>query len=112
VEVFDNVLNEANADGWHQLQTVDSGSQSLLTNAERYAAYLASAVNDTSKPAIVGRNNIGELRYCRIDLFDTTVLIFLMFIHHCYTLNSFECSDGGPCQYIRHCLPKWSSGSC
>ena len=66
VDVFDNVLNEANEDGWHQLQTVDSGSQSLLRNTERYGVYLASAVNDTSTPAVVGRNNIGEWRYCQI----------------------------------------------
>ena len=60
VEVFNNILNETNELGWQTLQTIDSGSQSLLRNAERYGAYLAGAVNTTEEPVILVRENIGE----------------------------------------------------
>ena len=58
--MFNNVLNKTNQIGWQQLQTIDSGSENLLRNAERYGIYLASAVNDTSTPILVGRQNIGK----------------------------------------------------
>lgn len=60
VEVFNNILNETNELGWQTLQTIDSGSQSLLRNAERYGAYLAGAVNITEEPVVLVRENIGE----------------------------------------------------
>ena len=60
VEVFNNILNETHETGWQQLQTVDSGSQTLLRNAERYGAYLASTVNDTDEPLVLVRENISE----------------------------------------------------
>ncbi|CAI8001269.1 Adhesion G protein-coupled receptor L1 [Geodia barretti] len=58
VDVFDNILDERSEKGWTQLQTVDSGSQTLLQNAERYGAYLASTVNDTTESLLLDRKNI------------------------------------------------------
>jgi hypothetical protein len=58
VDVFNNILNETNQAGWAQLQSVGSGSQSLLQNAERYGTYLASTVNDTDEPFMLVRENI------------------------------------------------------
>ena len=63
VEVFNNILNEINQAGWPALQSVASGSQTLLQNAERYGIYLASTVNDTDSPVILVRENIGEFFY-------------------------------------------------
>ena len=60
VEVFNNILNEINQAGWLELQSVASGSQTLLQNAEHYGIYLASTVNDTDSPVILVRENIGE----------------------------------------------------
>ena len=60
VEVFNNILNEINQAGWLLLQSVASGSQTLLQNTERYGIYLASTVNDTDSPVILVRENIGE----------------------------------------------------
>ena len=60
MDVFDNILDERSEKGWTQLQTVDSGSQTLLQNAERYGAYLASTVNDTTESLLLDRKNIGE----------------------------------------------------
>ena len=61
MEVFNNILNETNQVGWLELQTVASGSQTLLQNAERYGTYLAGTVNDTGSPVILVRENISEL---------------------------------------------------
>ena len=58
--MFNNILNETNQEGWTQLQTVGTGSQTLLQNAERYATYLATTVNDTNEPLMLVRENIGE----------------------------------------------------
>ena len=59
VEVFNNILNETNQVGWTELQTVASGSQTLLQNAERYGAYLAKTVNSTDESVVLVRENIG-----------------------------------------------------
>ena len=61
VEVFNNILNETNQAGWTELQSIGSGSQTLLQNAERYGTYLASTVNDTDDPVMLVRENISEL---------------------------------------------------
>ena len=58
--MFNNILNESNQEGWTQLQTVGSGSQTLLQNAERYGTYLATTVNSTTEPLMLVRENIGE----------------------------------------------------
>ena len=58
--MFNNVLNETNEGGWTALQTIGSGSQTLLQNAERYGAYLASAVNNTDEPLMLVRENISK----------------------------------------------------
>ena len=61
MDVFNNILNESNTEGWTQLQTIGSGSQTLLQNVERYGTYLAATtVNDTSEPLTLARENIGE----------------------------------------------------
>ena len=60
MDVFNNILNETNQAGWTQLQTVASGSQTLLQNAERYGMYLASTVNGTDEPVMLVRENISE----------------------------------------------------
>ena len=60
LDVFNNVLDEANKDGWDQLQTETSGSQTLLRSAERYGAYIAKTINNTSDPVILARTNIGK----------------------------------------------------
>ena len=61
VDVFNNILNETNEGGWRELQTISSGSQTLLQNAERYGTYLATTVNDTDEPLMLVRENISEL---------------------------------------------------
>ena len=58
--MFNNILNETNEDGWRELQTISSGSQTLLQNAERYGKYLATTVNDTDEPLMLVRENISE----------------------------------------------------
>ena len=58
--MFNNILNESNQEGWTQLQTVGSGSQTLLQNAERYGTYLATTVNSPNEPLVLVRENIGE----------------------------------------------------
>ena len=60
IDVFNNVLNETNEGGWTALQTIGSGSQTLLQNAERYGAYLATTVNNTDKPLMLVRENISK----------------------------------------------------
>ena len=60
MDVFNNILNGSNEEGWTQLQTIGSGSQTLLQNAERYGAYLTTTVNDTTEPLTLARENIGE----------------------------------------------------
>ena len=60
MDVFENLLNEANREGWSQLQTRGSGSQTLLYTAERYGRYLGSLLNETNGPLILLRENIGE----------------------------------------------------
>ena len=59
--MFNNLLNEANQVGWTELQSIRSGSQTLLQNAERYGRYLASTVNDTDDSVVLVRENISEL---------------------------------------------------
>ena len=58
--MFNNILNETNEGGWRELQTISSGSQTLLQNAERYGKYLATTVNDTDEPLMLVRENISE----------------------------------------------------
>ena len=60
MDVFNNLLNEANRAGWSQLQTTGSGSQTLLYMAEKYGRYLASLLNETNGPLLQFRENIGE----------------------------------------------------
>ena len=48
MDVFNNVLSEGNQAGWTELQTVGSGSQTLLQNAERFGRILASIANGIS----------------------------------------------------------------
>ena len=60
LDVFNNILDEANEDGWDQLQTETLGSQTLLRNAERYGAYIAKTINSTSDPVLLARTNIGK----------------------------------------------------
>ena len=60
MDVFENLLNEANREGWSQLQTRGSGSQTLLYTAERYGRYLGSLLNETNGPLLLLRENIGE----------------------------------------------------
>ena len=59
--MFNNILNETNQAGWTELQSIGSGSQTLLQNTERYGAYLASTVNNTDDPVMLVRENISEL---------------------------------------------------
>ena len=68
VDVFNNVLNETNEAGWTELQTISSGSQTLLQNAERYGTYLATTVNDTDESLMLVRENISELYYVSLLL--------------------------------------------
>ena len=56
--MFNNILNETNQVGWTELQTVASGSQTLLQNAERYGAYLARTLNNTDDSVVLVRENI------------------------------------------------------
>ena len=60
MDVFNNVLSEGNQAGWTQLQTVGSGSQTLLQNAERFGRILACIANGTSdnNTLTVSRENI------------------------------------------------------
>ena len=61
VDVFDNILNEDNQEGWSQLQTMSPGSQTLLHSAERYGSYLARAVNNSDDRSVTFvRENISE----------------------------------------------------
>ena len=66
MDVFNNVLSEANQAGWTQLQTAGSGSQTLLENAERFGRILASIVNGTSgnTTLMFTRENICKLKFC------------------------------------------------
>ena len=63
LDVFNNILDEANEDGWDQLQTETSGSQTLLRSAERYGAYIAKTIKNTADPVILVRTNIGMFIY-------------------------------------------------
>ena len=60
MDVFNNVLSDNNEVGWRELQSVSSGSQTLLQNTERYATYLAAIANDTEQPMVLARENIGK----------------------------------------------------
>ena len=61
LDAFNNILNEANSEGWTQLQTSNvSGSQTLLRNAERYGKYLSSTVNGAAEPLMFVRESISE----------------------------------------------------
>ena len=72
VDVFNNILNETNQVGWVELQSVGSGSQTLLQNAERYGTYLASTVNDTDQPVVLVRENISESTNASTAIFTKT----------------------------------------
>ena len=61
MDVFNNVLSDKNEIGWQELQSVSSGSQTLLQNTERYAAYLAGIANNTKQPILLAKENIGKL---------------------------------------------------
>ena len=60
LDVFNNILDEANEDGWDKLQTETSGSQTPLRSVERYGAYIAKTINNTTDPVILARTNIGK----------------------------------------------------
>ena len=60
LDVFNNILDEANEDGWDQLQTETLGSQTLLRSAERYGTYIAKTIKNTADPVILARTNIGK----------------------------------------------------
>ena len=61
VDIFNNLLSEANQAGWTQLQTVRSGSQTLLQNAERYGKIFAGTLSRGNISTItVVRENISE----------------------------------------------------
>ena len=60
LDVFNNILDEANKDGWDQLQTETSGSQTLLRSVERYGAYIAKTIKNTADPVMFVRTNIGK----------------------------------------------------
>ena len=62
LDVFNNILDEDNEDGWDQLQTQTSGSQTLLRSTERYGAYIANTINDTTDPVMFARTNIGKYK--------------------------------------------------
>ena len=64
LDVFNNILDEANEDGWDQLQTVTSGSQTLLRSAERYGAYIAKTIKNT---VTFVRTNIGRFIYLLLN---------------------------------------------
>ena len=86
VDVSNNILNETNQVGWVELQSVASGSQTLLQNAERYGTYLASTVNDTDQPVVLVRENISELTtaYICSNFYKTRKLkLILLFIYSC-----------------------------
>ena len=63
IDVFNRILNESHQAGWTQLQTVSSGSQTLLQNTERYASYLASTLNNTNESLVLTRENVGKILY-------------------------------------------------
>ena len=63
LDVFNNILDEANEDGWDQLQAETSGNQTLLCSEERYGAYIANTINDTADHVIFSRTNIGKFIY-------------------------------------------------
>ena len=88
VEVFNNILNEIHETGWQQLQTVGSSSQTLLRNAERYGAYLASIVNDTDEPVTLIRENISEFLYIRY-MYISAYAYLDWYIHVCMYVHSF-----------------------
>ena len=79
MEVFNNILNETNQVGWLELQSITSGSQTLLQNAERYGAYLAGTVNDTGSPVTLVRENISEFF---ITLNIRVHVTYLRFVYH------------------------------
>ena len=84
MDVFNNILNETNQVGWVELQSVASGSQTLLQNAERYGTYLASTVNDTDQPVVLVRENISELTTAYNICSKTRKLkLILLFIYSC-----------------------------
>ena len=65
MDVFNNVISEGNQAGWTELQTVGSGSQTLLQNAERFGRVLASKIhdNDGNDALLLSRENIGILYF-------------------------------------------------
>ena len=67
LDVFNNILDEANEDGWDQLQTETSGSQTLLRSAERYGVYIAKTINNTTDPVMFVRTNIGKFKVKRSE---------------------------------------------
>ena len=64
--MVDNLLNPVNMAGFQTLQAVAPASQSVLSNAERYALFLADAMSQNSSEGggiNVSRGNIGEATY-------------------------------------------------
>ena len=62
--MVDNLLNPVNMAGFQTLQAVAPASQSVLSNAERYALFLADAMSQSEGGGIsVSRGNIGEAMY-------------------------------------------------
>ena len=62
LDVFNNILDEANEDGWDELQTETSGSQTLLNSVERFGAYIAKTIDSTTDPVMFARTNIGKYK--------------------------------------------------
>ena len=61
VDIFNNLLSEANQASWTQLQTMRPGSQTLLQNAERYGKIFAGTLSSADNSTImVATENISE----------------------------------------------------
>ena len=98
VDIFNNLLSETNQAGWTQLQTMSSGSQTLLQNAERYGKIFASSLSSTDKSRVVMRDNISEcielltihppaFCYSLFPLFSNAIVIKLSHFFNCLFLS-------------------------
>ena len=62
VGVIDNLLSRVNLAGFGDLQAEAPAGQCILSNAERYALYIATAMsrNASEQSILLSRGNIGE----------------------------------------------------
>ena len=72
VDVLNNVLEESNAEGWRELQSMTVGSQLVLDNAERYGFYVANVIDENESDILFSRNNIGKQYHVIILVLDFT----------------------------------------